>query len=64
MAVMCQSGKSLMKYNKLDHLNGIMSQKLSQNMVYSLQNMPERAHHLDISVITLTPWGKFQIFDL
>ena len=24
----------------------------------------ERAHHLDISLITLTPWGKNQIFDL
>ena len=64
LAEMCQDGKSLMRYNKLDHLNGIMSQKSCQSAVYSLETMPEHAPHLDISLITLTPWGKTQIFDL
>ena len=61
---MCQSGKSLMKYNKLDHLNGIMSQKSSKNTVHFLEAMLECAYHLDISVISLTPWGKTHNFDL
>ena len=64
LAEMGQDGKSLMKYNKLDHLNGIMSQKSSKNLVHFLEAMLECAYHLDISVISLTPWGKTHNFDL